>query len=169
MFTALIPTVFYEDLGVGLDLFVDGIGMAVLHREGNLVVLGRDSCKVYLMEDAEYAAKDRPQIAIEVDDIDEVFADISARRPDLLHPNLPVVTQRPWGAREFSLLDATTVCVVFRDWTAAFMRVVANTVRPVSLAVCWPTATSARGSGVNGSGPSMCCPCISPIPGGAAA
>ena len=27
MFSSLIPKVFYSDLGVGLDLFVDGIGM----------------------------------------------------------------------------------------------------------------------------------------------
>ncbi len=78
---------------------------------------GRDGIKVYLVEDAEHAAKDRPELAVETDDIEAVYADISVRRPDLLHPNLSRVTRRPWGAREFSLLDATTVCVVFRDWS----------------------------------------------------
>lgn len=117
MLTALIPKVFYEDVSVGLDLFVDGIGMTVLHHDGELTVVGRDRAKLYLVEDAEFAAKDRPELSIETDDIDAVYADISRRRPDLLHPNVPRVTRRPWGAREFALLDATTVCVVFRDWT----------------------------------------------------
>ena len=117
MLTALIPKVFYEDVAVGLDLFADGIGMDVLHRDDTLVVLGKDAVKVYLVQDAEYAAKDRPELAIETDDIDAVHADIAARRPDLLHPNLPEVRRREWGPREFALLDSTTVCVVFRDWS----------------------------------------------------
>jgi hypothetical protein len=117
MLTALIPTVFYSDLAVGLDLFADGVGMQVLHRDDRLVVLGKDAAKLYLVPDAEFAEKDRPQIAIECDDIDTIYADIAGRRPDLLHPNLTRVKQRDWGAREFALLDATNVCVVFRDWT----------------------------------------------------
>ena len=118
MFTALIPTIFYADVRVGLDLFVAGAGMTVLHQDDDLVVLGRDHAKLYLVEDAEHAALYRPEVAIETDDIDAVHAEISARRPDLLHPNLPQVRRREWGAREFALLDATTVCVVFRDWGA---------------------------------------------------
>jgi hypothetical protein len=118
MLTALIPKVFYSDVAVGLDLFADGIGMQVLYRDDDLVVLSRDQAKVYLVQDAEYAAKDRPELAIETDDIDQVYADIAARRPDLLHPNLSRIQRREWGAREFALLDSTTVCLVFRDWTA---------------------------------------------------
>ena len=117
MLTALIPKIFYADVAVGLDLFVDGIGMDLLYRDDDLIVAGRDQIKVYLVEDAEYAAKDRPEIAIETTSIEADFAAIAARRPDLLHPNLREVTLRPWGAREFALLDSTTVCVVFRQWT----------------------------------------------------
>jgi hypothetical protein len=117
--TALIPKVFYADVAVGLDLFADGVGMQVLYRDDDLVVLSKDQAKVYLVQDAEYAAKDRPELAIETDDIDQVYADIAARRPDLLHPNLSRIQRREWGAREFALLDSTTVCLVFRDWTAA--------------------------------------------------
>ncbi|WP_375493313.1 hypothetical protein [uncultured Jatrophihabitans sp.] len=117
MLTALIPTVFYADVSVGVDLFVDGVGMTVLHRDGDLVVAARDNAKLYLVENAEAADNDRPELAIETDDINAVYADIARRRPDLLHPNLPQVKRQPWGPREFAMLDATTVCVVFRDWT----------------------------------------------------
>jgi hypothetical protein len=113
----IIPQVFYEDVSVGLDLFVDGIGMEVLHRDDDLVVLARDGAKLYLVPNAELAAQDRPELGIETDDIEAIHAEISARRPDLLHPNLPEVTPREWGAREFALLDSTSVCVVFRSWT----------------------------------------------------
>jgi hypothetical protein len=117
MLTALIPKVFYEDMQVGVDLFADGIGMALLHREEDLAVLGLDQAKVYVVEDVERASRDRPELAIETDDIEAVHADISGRRPDLLHPHLNHIRRQPWGPREFALLDSTTVCVVFRDWS----------------------------------------------------
>jgi hypothetical protein len=47
------------------------------------------------------------------------YDDITARGPDLLHPTYPAgggILRREYGAREFALLDSTTVCVVFRDW-----------------------------------------------------
>jgi len=117
MLTALVPKVFYADVEIGLDLFVGGVGLALLHRDEDLAVVGRDHAKLYLVEDAEFAAKDRPELAIETDDIETLYADISRRRPDLLHPNLTRIKRQPWGPREFALLDATTVCVVFRDWS----------------------------------------------------
>jgi hypothetical protein len=114
-----VATVFYTDLAVGLDLFVDGLGMTVVHRDGDFVVLERDGAKIQLAQDAEATAhSERPELGLEVDDVDALHAEISARRPDLLHPNLPTPTDRPWGAREFAVLDATTVCVVLRTWPA---------------------------------------------------
>lgn len=116
MLLCLIPKVFYTDLKVGLDLFVRGVGCEVDYQDDNITVLSRDSIKVYLMQNAELAAQDRPELAIETDDIAAMHAEVLARAPDLLHPNCREVSLRPWGAREFALLDATTVCVVFRQW-----------------------------------------------------
>ncbi|HAM72406.1 MAG TPA: hypothetical protein DCM86_12260 [Verrucomicrobiales bacterium] len=118
MMIRLIPKVFFNRMEEGLDLFVSGLGFTVLYRDDDLAVVGRDGAKAYVVESPEYAAKDRPEIAIETDTIEQSFQEISARRPDLLHPNLPRVTMRPWGALEFSVLDKTHVCVVFRQWPA---------------------------------------------------
>jgi hypothetical protein len=115
MFT-LIPKIFYADRQVGLDLFVDGLGFEVMYQDATMTVIEREGAKACIVESADYAAKDRPELAIETDRIDEIYEDIAKRRPDLLHPNVPRPTQRPWGAREFGLLDSTTVCVVLRQW-----------------------------------------------------
>jgi hypothetical protein len=112
----LIPKIFYNRMDEGLDLFVNCMGFKVLYQENTLAVVGRDGAKAYIVESPEYAAKDRPEIAIETDNIEELYNEISNKRPDLLHPNLPKITKRPWGALEFSLLDKTTVCIVFRQW-----------------------------------------------------
>ena len=116
MLIRLIPKVFYADIKVGLDLFVRCLGFELLYQEESISVLGRDGAKIYLMENAELAALDRPELAIETDNIAEIFAEIKARAPEVLHPNSKTVQLKPWGAQEFAVLDSSTVCVVFRQW-----------------------------------------------------
>ena len=116
MMIRLIPKVFFDHMAEGLDLFVNGLGFTTLYQDDDLAVVGRDGAKAYVVESAEFAAKDRPEIAIETDTIDAIYAEVAARRPDLLHPNVPRVTQRPWGALEFAVRDRTGVCVIFRQW-----------------------------------------------------
>lgn len=115
-FHNLIPKIFYDRLEDGLAFFVDALGFAVLYQDADMAVVARDGAKAYLVENAEWAAKDRPELGIEVDDIEAVHAELAARAPQRLHPNLPTVRLRPWGAREFAMLDPSTVCVVFRQW-----------------------------------------------------
>jgi hypothetical protein len=112
----LIPKIFYESLGEGLDLFVDALGFKVMYQDEGLAVVERDLAKAYIVASPEYAAKDRPEIALETDNIEELFDEVSSRRPEFLHPNSNKITRRPWGALEFAVLDKTFVCVVFRQW-----------------------------------------------------
>jgi hypothetical protein len=116
MMNRLVPKVFYDRLADGLDLFVNGMGFAVRYQDENMAVVERDTAKAMIVESPEFAAKDRPEIGIETDAIDDLYAEISGRRPDLLHPNGKVVTLRPWGAREFALRDKTDVCIIFRQF-----------------------------------------------------
>jgi len=118
MMQRLIPKIFYARMTDGLDLFVDGLGFKVLHQDETLAIVAREGCKAYLVEDAEFAIKDRPELTIETDAIDALFAELSARRPDLFHPNGRTVTRKPWGSLEFAVRDATDVCVIFRQWPA---------------------------------------------------
>lgn len=116
MFKNLIPKIFYARLQDGLDFFVAGLGFEVHYQDAQLAVIARDGAKAYLYENAECAALDRPELSIDTDSIDEVFREMSARAPNLLHPNSNTVACKPWGSREFAMLDKTTVCVIFREW-----------------------------------------------------
>ena len=116
MLIRLIPKVFYADIKVGLDLFVRCLGFEVLYQDDAITVLGRDGAKVYLMQNAELAALDRPELSIETDNIIEIFNEIQARAPEVLHPNSKTVQHKPWGAQEFAVIDSSMVCVVFRQW-----------------------------------------------------
>jgi hypothetical protein len=117
MFNRLIPKIFFDRLDQGLALFVDGLQFRILYQDEDMAVVERDGAKAYLVQSPEFAAKDRPELAIETDQIDAIFQDLSTRVPQLLHPNSKTVTLRPWGAREFAVRDPTDVCVIFRQWS----------------------------------------------------
>ena len=97
-------------------MFVNCLGFTIVHQDEKLAVVERDGAKAYLVEDAEFAAKDRPEITLETDTIEELYEDIRSRRPEMLHPNGNEISEKPWGSREFAVLDKTTVCVIFRQW-----------------------------------------------------
>ncbi|WP_426286012.1 hypothetical protein [Luteibacter sp. E-22] len=119
MLKNLIPKIFYDHLGDGLEFFVEGLGFEVLYQDAVMAVVARDGAKAYLVESPEYAAKDRPELSIDTDDVDALFHEMSARAPHFLHPNSNRVASKPWGSREFAMLDKTTVCVNFREWPEA--------------------------------------------------
>jgi hypothetical protein len=116
MFTNLIPKIFYASLQDGIDFFVHGLGFTILYKDAQMAVIARDGAKAYLVENAQAAALDRPELGVDTDSIDKIYAELSARCPHFLHPNSRVIALKPWGAREFAMLDKTTVCVIFREW-----------------------------------------------------
>ena len=69
-----------------MGLIFHGSGLQGCPPDGTLAVIERDGAKAYLVEDAEFAAKDRPEITIETDSIDELYDEVRSRRPEML-PN----------------------------------------------------------------------------------
>lgn len=116
MFKNLVPKIFYDRLQDGLRFFVDALGFSITYRDDIMAVVERDGAKACIVQSPEFAAKDRPELGIDVDHADEVFGEMSARAPQLLHPNANVVSLKTWGAREFAMRDETGVCVIFREW-----------------------------------------------------
>jgi hypothetical protein len=100
MMLRLVPNIFYEKLSDGLDLFVTCLGFSVLYQDDQLAVVSRDGAKAYLVESTEFAAKDRPQIAIETDTIEDMFEEVSIRAPHILHPRSNQIELKPWGFRD---------------------------------------------------------------------
>jgi len=119
-FTKLVPNIFFEDIKDGLNLFVDclefGIRYNDLESENPCCVVQKDMLSVFLFQNKEFADKDRPEIRLHTDNIEEVYEKISKTHPQFLHPNLNTITLRPWGAKEFALRDKTDVCVIIQQW-----------------------------------------------------
>ena len=119
-FTKLVPNIFYENIKDGLALFVDCLDFEIsyndLKSENPCCVVQKDTLSVFLIQDKEFADKDRPEIRLHTDNIEDAYANISGAHPQFLHPNLNKITLRPWGAKEFALKDNTNVCVIIQQW-----------------------------------------------------
>jgi len=118
-FTKLVPNIFYKDINTGVRTFVECLQFTVGHDERNTAhpfcVVEKDGLRVNLFQNREYAAKDNPEFRLVTDDIEEVYEKVSSTFPELLHPNLSRITLRPWGAREFALMDEQ-IGIVIQQW-----------------------------------------------------
>lgn len=120
MLKNIIPNVFYADLQEGLEFFVEGLRFDVLYQDANMAMIARDGANACLFGNPERAAVDRTDLRIDTDDIDAIHDEIATRAAHLLHPGLSSVSLKPWGAREFVVLDKTTVCVTFHEWPKSY-------------------------------------------------
>lgn len=118
-FSRLVPSVFYIDITDGLKLFVDCLQFNIEHQDFKAAhpycVLGKDGIRIMLFQDEQLAKEHYPELRIETENIEEVYAKVSASHPHLLHPNLNKVTLRPWGAKEFEIADKQ-VGIRFQKW-----------------------------------------------------
>lgn len=119
-FTKLVPNIFYENIQDGLDLFVHclefNVGYNDLQSENPCCIVQKDTLSVFLFQNKAFADKDRPEIRLHTDNIQEVYAKVAWTHSRFLHPNLNQITLRPWGAKEFALRDKTDVCVIIQQW-----------------------------------------------------
>jgi hypothetical protein len=118
-FEKLVPNIFYKDINDGLRTFVDCLGFSIGHEELKsaqpFCVLEKDGLRINLFENALLAIEHHPEFRLVTSNIEEVFQKVSTSHPDLLHPNLRVITLRPWGAMEFAIKD-TQLGVVIQQW-----------------------------------------------------
>jgi len=118
-FTKLVPNVFYKDIKTGLTTFVDCLEFTIGHSEIDskhpFCVLEKDGLRINLFQNKEYAENNHPEFRLVTNDIEEVYQRVSTKFPELLHPNLSKITVRPWGAKEFALMDGQ-LGIVVQQW-----------------------------------------------------
>lgn len=118
-FSKLVPNIFYPNIQSGIKTFVTCLGFKISYSEldakSPFCVVEKDGLRVNLFQNAEFAKKDNPEFRLVTNDIQEVYDSIAPKFPELLHPNLPRITLRPWGAKEFALVDGQ-IGIVIQQW-----------------------------------------------------
>jgi hypothetical protein len=118
-FTKLVPNVFYIDIKDALKLFIDCLEFNIEHDELKsdkpFCVIERDGLWINLFENSELAQEHNPEFRLVTNNIEEVYRKVSSSHPEFLHPNLNKITLRPWGAKEFALMD-NQLGIVIQQW-----------------------------------------------------
>ena len=118
-FTKLVPNVFYVDINDALRLFIDCLEFNIEHdeltSEQPFCVIEKNGLRINLFENAVLAKEHNPEFRLVTNDIDEVYKKVSSSHPQFLHPNLKEVTLRPWGAKEFALMDKQ-LGIIIQQW-----------------------------------------------------
>lgn len=118
-FTKLVPNIFYTDIKTGIKTFVDCLEFKIGHNEINspnpFFVVEKDGLRANIFQNKELAEEHHPEFRLVTDNIEEVYERMSSKFPELLHPNLKVITLRPWGAKEFALVDGQ-IGIVVQQW-----------------------------------------------------
>jgi hypothetical protein len=118
-FTKLVPNVFYVDINDALRLFIDCLEFSIEHDELTsaqpFCVIEKNGLRINLFENEALAKEHSPEFRLVTKDIDEVYKKVSSLHPQFLHPNLKEVTLRPWGAKEFALMDKQ-LGIIIQQW-----------------------------------------------------
>ncbi len=118
-FEKLVPNIFYTDINQGLKLFVDCLEFTIGHDELKsnkpFCVVEKDGLRINLFQDAALANEHNPEFRLVTKDINAAYQKISTSHPEFLHPNLSKITLRPWGAKEFAVMDKQ-VGVIIQQW-----------------------------------------------------
>jgi hypothetical protein len=120
-FSKLVPNIFYTNIAEGLQMFTDCLGFVITHNELNTArpfcVVEKDGLRINLFQNELLAKEHNPEFRLVTSNIEEVYAKISASHPHLLHPNLSKITLRPWGAKEFAVMDKQ-LGVIIQQWSS---------------------------------------------------
>jgi catechol 2,3-dioxygenase-like lactoylglutathione lyase family enzyme len=100
----IVPDLHADDPAASSGLYVDVLGLEVVMDHGWIVTYaapGAPQTQLSVMrEDA--SAPVRPDVSIEVDDVDAAHAAAVDRGYEIVHP----LTEEPWGVRRFFVRDA---------------------------------------------------------------
>jgi uncharacterized glyoxalase superfamily protein PhnB len=109
----VVPLIPARDIEESIAFYRDRIGFELVFRDAepaNYAGIRRDEVSLHLYANGDRYLAENASLRIAVDDVDALYAD--CRAAGCVHPNGALAT-RPWGSREFSVLDPAGVCIAF--------------------------------------------------------
>lgn len=98
-----VPDLPVEDTNRVKEFYVDVLGLEIGMDMGWIVTFGssnNETAQIIVMENDETAPM-RPNVTIEVEDVDAVYREAEGRGYEIVHP----LTDESWGVRRFFVRD----------------------------------------------------------------
>jgi RimJ/RimL family protein N-acetyltransferase len=108
----LIPAV---DVNAAAEFYQKTLGFKLAWIDGtpgSLAIVHRGDVEIFLSIDANAEHAESSSIRIAVENIDSLYAEYSEK--NVIHPNGKLAT-KPWGLKEFVIMDLNKVCIAFHE------------------------------------------------------
>ncbi|WP_299490133.1 VOC family protein [Acaryochloris sp. IP29b_bin.137] len=102
-----------EEIEPAIAFYEQKLGFKVIHREGDplrLAIVQRDAAVIYLCKNSYQNLGSPTSLRIQVNDIDQLFAEYEAKDESIVQEKLE---QKPWGPKEFVVYDPVGGCLTF--------------------------------------------------------
>ena len=112
-FISATPVLASLDIARTVEFYRAQLGFAVLYAEQDAYgVVMRGSVSLHFWACKERHVAENTSCRVRVDGIDALYADCLARA--IVHPNAPLAA-KPWGSREFAIVDPDGNLVTFAE------------------------------------------------------
>ena len=91
------------------------LGFKRIHQEGDpiyMAIVQRDSVRLFLLKNADKHLAEGTSLRINVVQIEQLYSEFEDKDTEIIHPNGKLET-KPWGMKEFAILDPVGVCITF--------------------------------------------------------
>lgn len=112
-FLGVSPLIPARDVEEAIAFYRDSIGFELDYRDAEpaqFAIVARDAARLHLFASQDKHLADWTSLRITVDGIDALYE--RCRQAGCVHPN-GELGERPWGTREFSIVDPSGVCIAF--------------------------------------------------------
>jgi uncharacterized glyoxalase superfamily protein PhnB len=105
------------DMEKAIAFYEQQLGFKKIHQEGNpvnMAIVKRDSAEIFLLKNDDKHLAEGTSFRIQVNGIEQLYQEFQAKGAQMIHPNGHLET-KPWGMKEFAILDMAGVCITFYE------------------------------------------------------
>ena len=110
-FLSVTPAIPARDVEEGIAFYARALGFELFYRDAEpakFAIVGCGGARLHLFASQDKHLADWTSLRIEVEGIDALYA--RCGEAGCVHPN-GLLGSRPWGTREFSVIDPSGVCI----------------------------------------------------------
>ncbi|MDF5732475.1 MAG: glyoxalase superfamily protein [Rhizonema sp. PD38] len=106
-----------DDIEKAIAFYEQQLGFTTIHKEGKplkMAIVKRDSTEIILLKNDDKHLAEGTTLRIHVTHIEQLYEEFQAKGGEIVRPNSQLET-KPWGMKEFEVLDPAGVCITFYE------------------------------------------------------
>ncbi|OKH37041.1 bleomycin resistance family protein [[Phormidium ambiguum] IAM M-71] len=108
-----------DDLEKAMEFYEQKLGFVTIHKEGNplrMAIVKRDNAEIFLVKSDYHDLAKEISLRLKVTGIEQLYQELESKHREIIQPNGKLET-KPWGPKEFTVIDLAGVCLTFYEFT----------------------------------------------------